>query len=350
MKAAGQRLWQHILDQNDGNNNESSDMLDAAVSFDGTWAKRGFTSLTGIVFVISLDTGEVLDYHALSKFCQTCDLKTSRCKSDEEFQEWHIEHLASGECDINFGGSSPAMEAEGAVIMWNRSLQLHNIRYRWMVSDGDSNAFNVVEETYNECRFEKLDCVGHVQKHMGKHLMNLKAKTKGKLTDGKPIGGQGCLSEANIKKFQRFYGLAIRQNTLTTANPTEREISVAVYSMKRNIIATLNHCVKAENIEKQHQFCPPGVSGSKIWPQENPPTMMVTAYLKSFLSYCTPHMTLSETKLLEKCVHGTTQNRNECINSLVWVHCPKHKHHGVKVIRCAVASAVLHFHGGAASR
>ena len=26
------------------------------------------------------------------------------------------------------------------------------------------------------------------------------------------------------------------------------------------------------------------------------------------------------------------------------------KHHGVKVIRCSVASAVLHFHGGAASR
>lgn len=61
-------------------------------------------------------------------------------------------------------------------------------------------------------------------------------------------------------------------------------------------------------------------------------------------------MAFSETKLLERCVRGTTQNRNECINSLVWVRCPKHKHHGVKVIRCAVASAVLHFHSGAASR
>ena len=61
-------------------------------------------------------------------------------------------------------------------------------------------------------------------------------------------------------------------------------------------------------------------------------------------------MTLSETKLLERCVRGTTQNRNECTNSLVWVRCPKHKHHGTRVIRSAVASAVLHFHGGAASR
>ena len=61
-------------------------------------------------------------------------------------------------------------------------------------------------------------------------------------------------------------------------------------------------------------------------------------------------MTLSDAKLLERCVRGTTQNPNECINSMVWVRCPKHKHHGAKVIRCAVASAVCHFHRGAESR
>ena len=35
---------------------------------------------------------------------------------------------------------------------------------------------------------------------------------------------------------------------------------------------------------------------------------------------------------------------------MVWARCPKHKHHGVKVARCAVSSAVCHFHSGAASR
>ena len=61
-------------------------------------------------------------------------------------------------------------------------------------------------------------------------------------------------------------------------------------------------------------------------------------------------MTLSDTKLLEVCVRGTTQNPNECINCMVWVHCPKHKLHGAKVIRCAAASAVCHFHQGAECR
>jgi len=40
--------------------------LNATVTFDGTWAKRGSTSLTGVMFVISADSGEVLDYHMLS--------------------------------------------------------------------------------------------------------------------------------------------------------------------------------------------------------------------------------------------------------------------------------------------
>ena len=61
-------------------------------------------------------------------------------------------------------------------------------------------------------------------------------------------------------------------------------------------------------------------------------------------------MALSNSKLLARCVRGATQNRNECINSLVWIQCPKHKFHSAKVVHFAVASAVCHFHSGAASR
>lgn len=354
MRAAGQRLREHILKESGEENTET--VLDAAVSFNGTWAKRGFTSLTGVVFVLSVDTGEVLDYHVLSKSCQKCSIKKGRCNSDDEFEEWQMEHIVSGDCDINFHGSSPAMETEGAKVLWNRSLERHKIRYKWMVSDGDSKAFNAVEDTYGDpCKVVKLDCVGHVQKRMGKHLLNLKARTKGKLADGKPIGGRGRLSEEKIKQIQRYYGLAIRQNTLTTANPSDSDVNMAVYSMKKNVIAILNHSVKAKDLAKQHRFCPPGESSWCKWQQDQ---ASGTATYKNdeclpeiFLELLHPtFMTLSETKLLERCVRGTTQNRNECINSLVWVRCPKHKHHGVKVIRCAAASAVLHFHGGAASR
>lgn len=35
---------------------------------------------------------------------------------------------------------------------------------------------------------------------------------------------------------------------------------MAVYSMKKTVIAILNHSVKAKGSAKQHRFCPPGES------------------------------------------------------------------------------------------
>ena len=55
VKQAGQRLCKLILEESD--EVSSTGVLDIAVTFDGTWSKRGFTSLTGAFFVISLDTG-----------------------------------------------------------------------------------------------------------------------------------------------------------------------------------------------------------------------------------------------------------------------------------------------------
>ena len=157
------------------------------------------------------------------------------------------------------------MEAEGAVVLWGRSIERHNLRYKWMVSDGDSKAFNSVEHIYGEITVQKLDCV---QKTKGKHLLNLKARTKGKLTDGQPIGGRGQLTERKIKQLQKYYGLTIRQNTITKSNPTEREVDVAVYAMKKSIIATLHHGVTAQDPAKQHRFCPPEESSWCKWQQD----------------------------------------------------------------------------------
>ena len=81
-----------------------------------------------------------------------------------------------------------------------------------MVSDCDSKSFSAVEDTYDGVKVEKIDCVGHIQKIMGKHLLKSKSSTKGKLKDGKTIGGRGRLTEAKIKQLQRYYDLAIWRN------------------------------------------------------------------------------------------------------------------------------------------
>ncbi|KAL8612674.1 hypothetical protein ACOMHN_044615 [Nucella lapillus] len=43
--------------------------INISVSFDGTWQKRGFTSLYGVGICIDVLTGLVIDYHVLSCLC-----------------------------------------------------------------------------------------------------------------------------------------------------------------------------------------------------------------------------------------------------------------------------------------
>jgi hypothetical protein len=81
-KNAGRELLELTI-SNEGSDDD--DNVDVAVSFDGKWAER-FTSLTGVVFVISIDTGKDLDYHRLSKACQKCSLKRSKCQTDDKFR------------------------------------------------------------------------------------------------------------------------------------------------------------------------------------------------------------------------------------------------------------------------
>ena len=83
----GQRLSQSI--SKESNQSEEDQLVDAAVSFDGTWVKRGFKSLIGVAILISVDTGEVFDYCVLSKTCQKCSQKTAECEGDDgKLEEW----------------------------------------------------------------------------------------------------------------------------------------------------------------------------------------------------------------------------------------------------------------------
>ena len=60
MVQAATEAKKHYYENDDG-------MVDIAVSGDGTWRKRGYTSLYGVVAALSVVTGKVLDVEVLSK-------------------------------------------------------------------------------------------------------------------------------------------------------------------------------------------------------------------------------------------------------------------------------------------
>ena len=63
------RARMKICDLYDTSPEETIDIL---ISCDGTWQKRGFSSLFGAVFIIAYETGKVLDYIVLSTHCTGC--------------------------------------------------------------------------------------------------------------------------------------------------------------------------------------------------------------------------------------------------------------------------------------
>lgn len=67
---------------------KSADLRDSG---DGTWKKRGFTSLFGVTSLIRLYTGKVLDLFVKSGYCKKFEYWNSNLDS-AEFEEWFEEH------------------------------------------------------------------------------------------------------------------------------------------------------------------------------------------------------------------------------------------------------------------
>ena len=106
----------------------------------------------------------------------------------------------------------------------------------------------------------KLDCIGHVQKRLGKPLYEFQ-KSSVKLDDGKPMKQRnGRLTKAAIEQLKKYYGKAIRNNVKKDVTTTE-ERDQAVQLMKNEILAGLFHCLKLPDKER-HQY---GVNTRKAY-------------------------------------------------------------------------------------
>lgn len=86
---------------------KNQDVIEVVVSLDGSWHRRGRASNYGFVAVIEVNTGLVIDYETLSKYCHICSVAAAEMGNDSpEFIEWYEKHIDLGECNTNFSGAS----------------------------------------------------------------------------------------------------------------------------------------------------------------------------------------------------------------------------------------------------
>lgn len=303
------------------------------VKMDGAWSKRGHSSLNGVV--TATIGNKCIDVYALSKYCKGCQM-WEKYKGTAEYQQWILEH----QCHINHEGSSGAMEGAGAVEIFKRSVKKYNLIYNEYLGDGDTSSFKQVVDAnvYKDFNItpQKLECIGHIQKRVGTRLRKLVISQK---AAKKPISGKGKLTEKAINSMQNYYGMAIRNNIVNK------------YQMKKAIGAILWHCTNYTNESFRHRFCP---ASDSTWCKWQLDKKNGTNKYKANISIpidihniIRPIFSdLSSNELLEKCLHGETQNSNEALNSLIWTRCPKSTFVNRSTFETGVYSAVLHFNEG----
>ena len=245
---------------------------------------------------------KVIDTHVMSNHCDSC-AEQKKKKTVAEFQEWYKGHEPN--CGRNHNGSAGAMEPVGTQVIFRCSEELYKLRYLGFLGDGDSKAFSSVKNAdpvlYEGVDIQKYECCGHVQKRMGRHLMNKVSQLKqtsfqynGKTVKG--TSGKVKLSNAAIRKIQGHYGAAIRNNVNN------------VDKMKKDIRDIWEHMTKKHNNcgsrypSKKNQSCDQN---------QNALPPYITDAIKPVFK------TLTDDTLLEKCAHGGTQNTNESFHNRI---------------------------------
>ena len=111
-------------------------VADSDVLLDGTWQKRGHSSVNGIVMAISKETGKCVDVAVLSKECKACQYWSHK-KGTVAFNIWQAGH----NCLINHTKSSGSMEAALAIKILKQSIATNKLRYKTYVGDGDTQSY-----------------------------------------------------------------------------------------------------------------------------------------------------------------------------------------------------------------
>ena len=104
----------------------SDEVINVFVSCDSTWQRRGHSSLFGAIFIVTLTTGMVIDYHIKSEGLGASTGKHGTRARQSSYVQWKENYAL--ECSMNFDGSEPPMDQHGTVIT---GIQTH------LISDGD---------------------------------------------------------------------------------------------------------------------------------------------------------------------------------------------------------------------
>ena len=119
--------------------------------------------------------------------------------------------------------------------------------------------------------------------------------------------------------------------------------------MIADVNAILPHVASSE-ANPMHDKCPDGVDSWCKYKQNPESYKHKNGLPAAVIEHIQPVFNgLADESLLKKCLHGKTQNSNECLNKLIWDRCSKEIYVEKDTIEEATYSAVAYFNDGSIS-
>jgi hypothetical protein len=134
---------------------------------DGAWCKRSYKTNydahSGVACIIGFHTKKILFLGVKNKYCVVC----ARYGPEKV----HI-------CFKNWEGTSTSMEINLIVEGFKLSMQLHGLRYKFLIADGDSSVHKKLLEcrSYGNITVEKIECKNHLLRNYCAKLRDLSNK------------------------------------------------------------------------------------------------------------------------------------------------------------------------------
>lgn len=117
-----------------------------------------------------------------------------------------------------------------------------------------------------------------------------------------------------------------------------------------NDIWALYYHKLSTDADPHHGLCPKGetswcgyqkaVSEKRTYSHKNSVPVPIMEFIKPVFK------SLADKELLNKCLHGKTQNPNESVNAVIWSRLPKTGFVGIKTLHFGVYDAVSTFNSG----
>ena len=136
MKESAERLINIMMEKNPEHIDIHVDCMmlaNVAVRIEGTWQKRGHSSKHSVIFLVSVETGEVLDFCVKTISRHECTLHKKDDINCDKHKQLYRKHASN--CSINYDGSSGAMECQAGVdILLSKKSVCPTYKKEWVLA------------------------------------------------------------------------------------------------------------------------------------------------------------------------------------------------------------------------